>query len=150
MKQSRMSNRKIAGLTIAAVGVAVVIAMISMPSTETKTAESAPLPVTNTNTVYFPSQFINKATGLSDLIPSFEALRGVANRTALRARRNVVTTVCLRGSSRRLACESARRRHLRRVGPSGRLTVQAISEHLQSPCLALRRLVRQGSSRASP
>ena len=63
---------QIAGLTIAAVAVAVVIAMISMPSTETKTAESAPPPVTNTDTVYFPSQFINKAApGPSDLIPSF-------------------------------------------------------------------------------
>ena len=72
MKHSRMSNGKIAGLTIAAVAVAVVIAMISMPSAETKTAESAPPPVTNTDTIYFPSQFINKAApGPSDVIPSF-------------------------------------------------------------------------------
>ena len=36
MKQSRISNGKIAGLTIAAVAAAVVIAMISMPSAGTK------------------------------------------------------------------------------------------------------------------
>jgi hypothetical protein len=71
MKQPRISNGKIAALTIAAVGAAVIIAMISMPSAETKTAENAPLPVINTDTIYFPSQYINKATGLSDPTPSF-------------------------------------------------------------------------------
>jgi hypothetical protein len=71
MKQSRISNRKIAVLTIAAVAGAVIIAMISMPTVETKTAANAPLPVINSDTIYFPSQYINKATGLSDPTPSF-------------------------------------------------------------------------------
>ena len=71
MKQVRISNWKLAGLTIAAAGAAVVVAMISMPSVETKTAENAPPPVINTDTTYFPSQFTNKAIGPSDPVPSF-------------------------------------------------------------------------------
>jgi hypothetical protein len=70
MKQSRISNRKLAVLTIAAVAVMVTIA-VTVPSTETRITEKAPLPVINTDTIYFPSQYTNKAIGPSEPISSF-------------------------------------------------------------------------------
>ena len=72
MRQSRPSNLKIAVLTVAVIVAATIGAVIAMPHTETKTAQPATPPAIEVDsTVYFPSQYVNKATGPSDQNPTF-------------------------------------------------------------------------------
>ena len=62
---------KIAVLTIAAAGAAVIIGITSMTSGETTAGSAATPPVVNVESTYFPSEYINKAIGPSEHIQAF-------------------------------------------------------------------------------
>ena len=73
LKEVRISsNGKLALLTIAAAAAAILVALTSMTSKDLTAGEKAAnAPAVSEDFVYFPSQYVNKATGPSDAIQGF-------------------------------------------------------------------------------
>jgi len=65
------SHAKLAVLTIAAAAAAIFVAVVSTTSGDLTAGEKLAAPATSEEFVYFPSQYVNKATGPSDPIQGF-------------------------------------------------------------------------------